>query len=88
MPVDRFSNTDSVITPASNCFQITPSDTLELNEIPKALYIGTGGDVILQLVNSDQNVVFRNVQDGTVLSVRPEFVRLTGTTAADIVGLI
>jgi hypothetical protein len=88
MPIDRFSNSDSVISPALDCFAVAPSDTIPLTEIPKALYIGSQGDLALRLVNSSQSVVFRNLQEGTVLSVRPSLVFATGTTAANIVGLL
>lgn len=88
MPADNFSNfADSPSSPASNCFAITPSDSTQLALVTKALYIGTGGDVTLRSVQSGADVVFRNVATGSVLDVRASYVRATGTTAANIVGL-
>lgn len=88
MPIDDFSNfTDSPIAPASSCFAVAPSDTAELPKATKALYIGTGGHVVLRPLNGDQDVTFANVPSGGILDVRVSAVRAAGTTAADIVGL-
>lgn len=88
MSADSFSGyADSLTAPASNCFAITPSDTAELAIVTKALYVGTGGDVVLRPVNGSADVTFRNVPDGGIIDVRTRAVRAFGTTAADIVGL-
>jgi hypothetical protein len=88
MSNDGFSNyTDSPIAPASTCFAVTPSDSDELPAVTKALYVGTGGTVVLRPLNGGEDVVFRNVPDGGILDVRVRSVRSTGTTADDIVGL-
>ncbi|MEZ5656801.1 MAG: hypothetical protein R3E04_13125 [Sphingobium sp.] len=55
--------------------------------IPKALYVGTGGTVILRGVDSAADVTFKNVANGQILDVQAQFVRATGTTATDIVAL-
>lgn len=88
MSADSFSGyADSLTAPASNCFAIAPSDTVELTIVTKALYVGTGGDVVLRPVNGSADVTFRNVPDGGIIDVRTRAVRAAGTTAADIVGL-
>lgn len=88
MPLDTFSGyTDSPMAPASRCFAIAPSDTAELAQVTKAIYVGTAGDVVLRSADSTQNVTFRNVPAGAILDVRVLAVKATGTTAADIVGL-
>lgn len=88
MPVDSFSNyTDSPIAPASSCFAVVPSNTAELPKATKALYIGTGGNVVLRPLNGDEDVTFANVPSGGILDVRASAVRAAGTTASDIVGL-
>ena len=88
MPEDSFSGfSDSPIAPAADCFTVTPFDTAELPSVTKALYVGTGGDVVLRPLNGDGFVTFRNVPDGGILDVRVRAVRDTGTTAADLVGL-
>ncbi|NQX94812.1 MAG: hypothetical protein HRT64_07845 [Erythrobacter sp.] len=85
---DPFSNTlESVVAPASDCFAITPHDTDDLPKATKALFIGVGGDVVLQPVSGSGDITFRNLPDGSVLDVRVRAIRATGTTAANLVGL-
>lgn len=85
---DPFLNTvDSPMTPAGTCFVITPHDTVEFERATKAVYVGTGGDLVLRSVNGTADVTFRNLPAGFILDVRVRAIRLTGTTAADLVGL-
>lgn len=55
--------------------------------MPKALYVGAGGTVVVRGVDATSDVAFRNVVSGQVLDVRARFIRASGTTATDIVGL-
>lgn len=88
MAFDSFNNlSTSSITPAENCFAITPHDTAELPRVTKAIYIGTGGDLRLLTASNDVPVTFRNVVSGSVLDVRVRGVLNTGTTASNLVGL-
>jgi hypothetical protein len=66
---------------------VTPHATNEINPIPKALYVGTGGDITLRTVDGPADVLFRNLASGSILDVRAQFIRAAGTTASDIVGL-
>lgn len=68
---------------ARRAFNITPSDTKEI--IALALYIGTGGDVSVTLVEGG-SVTFKNVLAGTILPVHVTKVA-AATTASDIIGL-
>lgn len=88
MPQDKYSSTDSVTSPARNCFAITPSDAGELSSVTKAIYVGTGGDVTLLPADNLDDVIFRNVPSGMTLDVRASAVRSSGTTAADLVGFL
>lgn len=88
MILDSFENSvDSLIAPARLVFSIQPSDSEDLPRTTKALYVGSGGDVALKAVDSETDVVLRNVVSGTVLAVRIDAIRETGTTASDLVGL-
>lgn len=78
---------ESVVAPASDCFAITPNDVDDLPMATKALFIGVGGDVVLRPISGDADVTFRNLPDGSVLDVRVRAIRVTGTTAANLVGL-
>ena len=86
--IDRFQNfSDTSVGPARAPFAVTPSDTIDLPLVPKAIYVGTGGNVVLRGVDATADVTFKNVASGQVIDVRAQFVRATGTTAADLVGL-
>lgn len=89
MPLtDKFeAMQDSPSGPSRAPFAVTPSDTVELLAVPKALYIGTGGNVVLRGVGAAVDATFKNVASGQVLDVRAQYVRATGTTASDIVAL-
>jgi len=86
---DPFENSASSITsPAADCFAITPSDTQDLPKATKAIYVGTGGDIVLRPLNGDQDIVLANTIGGSIIDIRVRAIRATGTTALDIVGLI
>ena len=88
MSSDPFSDSaDSAIAAARAPYPVIPSDSIELAVIPKALYVGCGGTIVLRGSAGDSDVTFRNVPAGSVLDVRVRFVRATGTTATDIVAL-
>ncbi|MBP6030345.1 MAG: hypothetical protein KA533_02840 [Sphingobium sp.] len=88
MATDSFqTSSDMLAAPSRAPFAVTPHDSTELSIIPKALYVGTGGTVILRGVGGTADVTFKNVANGQVIDVRAQFVRATGTTAADIVAL-
>lgn len=84
-PFER--TTDSPMAPAEDCFAITPSDVADLPRATKAIYVGLSGDVALIPVRGNIPVVFKKVNAGTILDVRVRAIRVTGTTAADLVGL-
>lgn len=88
MPADKFSFTDSVTSPARECFGVIPSDTEVLSRVPKAIYVGSTGDIALRLVDDEADTTFRNVPSGSLLPVRPSAIRATGTSAGEIVGLV
>jgi hypothetical protein len=67
----------------------------DLSSIPvTALFIGTGGDVSLNMLGTDiaSNVVvtkiYKNLPSGSILPVRPNKVNSAGTTAQDIIILV
>lgn len=86
MPDSFATIADTPILPARAPFAVSPHDTNALPNVPKRLFIGTGGNVILRGVDGAADVIYKNVANGVYLNVRPQYVRATGTTAADIVG--
>jgi hypothetical protein len=85
---DAFSGVmDSVSGPATRAVAVVPHDVGALADIPKALFVGTGGNVTARGVGGGADVLFKNVAAGSILPLRAQFVRATGTTAQDIVAL-
>ena len=85
---DRFdTQIDTLSQPAREAFAITPHATNEVDPLPKALFVGTGGNITLRAADGGADVIFKNVASGQILDVRARFVRASGTTATDIVGL-
>lgn len=85
--MDKFSDYPTNLTaPAREGAAVTPNDLTDLTVLPRALYVGQGGAVAVNLAGG-QNLVFAGVQGGTVLPVRAQRVLATGTTAASIVAL-
>lgn len=87
--MDEFSrNADAVTNPARGLMAITPADGTELSVVPKALFVGTGGNLRLRCVEDGAPVVLKNVASGQILPLRACQVYATGTSAADIVALL
>ncbi len=85
--MDPFKDfTVTLTAPATNAAALTPSDTAALGTIPRAIYVGQGGDLALEMLGG-QSVTLVNVQAGTVLALRARKVLQTGTTAQGIVAL-
>ena len=85
---DQFSTrADSAEAPARRSAAVSPSDIQPLAEVPKALFVGTGGNLVMRGVGDTADQLWKNVADGSVLPFRPLFVRAAGTTAADILAL-
>jgi succinyl-CoA synthetase beta subunit len=66
---------------------VTTSDTVALPFTTRALFVGTGGNLTLRMVDDAADLVFKNVANGQILPVQVSYVRATGTTAADIIAL-
>lgn len=66
---------------------LTPNDTVDLANVTRALYVGGAGNISVDDLSGNTAVVFTGVPAGTVLSIRVKRLRLTGTTATNIVGL-
>ena len=88
MPLDTFGAVlDSLIAPARNCFSITPNDTAVLPFLPKAVYVGTSGTLVVRAIDGSADVTFTNVANGTILDIRVTSIRSTGTAATNLIRL-
>ena len=84
---DNFAtNISGLDSPALHALAVTPSDSTALATDARSLYIGTGGNVTLVTSGGDA-VAFPNVPSGSILPVRTNQVRATGTTASNIVAI-
>lgn len=73
--------------PATRAAAITTADSDFANGvIYRALYVGTGGSVVVRLADDSDNVTLVNVPDGTLLPLAVKRVA-TATTASNILGL-
>ena len=73
--------------PGDSSFAITPSDSAQLPFVTRALYIGTAGNVAVQLINDSSPVTLMNCVAGSVLPFRVKQVMNTNTTASNLVGI-
>lgn len=86
--MDDFQHySDSVSSPARSASSVTPSDSVPLAKVPKAIFVGGAGDVHLRAVDDSASVLFRNIPAGTILPVRASVVLQSGTTATGLVAL-
>ena len=84
---DEFeTHAPSLTSPVSAGAAITPSDTVDLPQATRVLYVGIPGDVRVQLVGGDE-VTLIAAQGGAMYPIRAARVLATGTTAGALVGL-
>jgi hypothetical protein len=84
---DPYSNLNGILDPGREAIAVTPSDSTNLTDIPKALFIGTAGDISVDPVDGPGTAVIFKVPQGVFDAVRVKRVRATGTTADDIVAI-
>ncbi len=84
MAKDNFP-TLNALGSATDGYAVTPDDEADLDPVPRALWVGGGGDVAVTLPSGD--VTLKNVPDGTLLPVRALRV-LEASTATEIVALV
>lgn len=81
------SAADSVSSPARRAVAVVPHDANPLADIPKALFVGTAGDIAMRGVDGTTDQLWKNVPAGAILPFRARYVRASGTSAADILAL-
>lgn len=69
--------------PATRCAAVTPSDTTDLGQAVRGIFVGTPGDVAIQMVG-DTTATVHKAMDG-YYPIRARRIFATGTTALDIV---
>ena len=92
VPPNNFASSEaSILSPYTRAVAITPSDTTDLAEIPRALNVhkGTGGSTtdVKVILWGDSDPVTLTFQVGFVVPIRARRVYATGTDATRIVAL-
>jgi hypothetical protein len=83
----KIANDYTEMFSAIDAVAVTPSNDADLtNGVCRALYIGSGGAVSVD-VGDSTSVVFAGVPTGSILPVQAKRVRATGTNAGSIIAL-
>ncbi len=69
---------------AHSAADVTPNDSTEVKF--RGLYVGTGGDVTVDMLEGGTDITFSNVPDGSFLPIAVRKVKVA-TTASNIIGL-
>lgn len=72
---------------ASRLVAVTPSDSANLAEVSRALWVGGAGNIAILADEDSVAVLISGVPAGTVLPIRARRVNSTNTTATLIVAL-
>lgn len=81
--VDSFQHL-SRVSSLTRAEAVTPHNTNELTNVSRAIYVGTGGNVVV-VMQGGAEVTLAGVEASTWLPIRIKKVKLTGTTASNIV---
>lgn len=82
--VDQYGTSSG---PSSWAESVTPSDTVDVQSVSRAVYVGGGGDLRVVMYPSANQITFTQVPSGTVLPIRISRVMATGTSATNVVSL-
>lgn len=88
MPADDQQSglSEGLSGPADNLVAITPSDSTDLANVSRAIYVGAAGNIVVTPAAGGDNVTL-TVVAGAVLPIRVSRVLSTGTTASGLVNL-
>ena len=85
--MDKFSEYPTSLTaPAREAAAVTPSDTVDLPFLSRALYVGGTGTIVVRMAGGG-SVTFANAQAGSFLPIRAQGISATGTTATGLVAV-
>lgn len=86
MPDQHSGFVEGLTSPADNATAVTPSDSTDLAYVSRALYVGSGGNVVVTMAGGG-DVTFVGVPTGGILPIRASRVKATNTTASSIINL-
>lgn len=76
----------SIHGPATDALPVTPDDDVDLANVAIALYVETGGTLVIDTVAGETRTIV--VADFSILPLGTRRVRATGTTASGIHTLV
>jgi hypothetical protein len=80
------SRTPNLSGPATDALPVTPDDGTDLGHVALALYVETGGVLVIDTVAGQTRTV--TVTDYSILPIGTRRVRASGTTASGIHALV
>lgn len=86
MPDPFKDHSNSLTSPASSAEAIVPNDAADLFNHSRAIFVGAGGSLSVELVDTPGQVVtLQNVIAGMIYPLRVRKVLASGTSATDLV---
>lgn len=76
---------NGINAPVRHAVSVTPSDTVDIASVPRALWVGDDGDIAVILADDTASVIIKNASGLVPLMVKR--VLVTGTTASSILAL-
>jgi hypothetical protein len=73
-------------SPNSHAAAVTPSDSTDLTNVTRAIYVGGAGALTVVMADGT-TIAFAAVPAGTTIPIRASRVKATGTAATSIVAL-
>lgn len=72
-------------SPADEAVVVTPSDSTVFTQPSRGVFVGTVGDLTVDMKAVGTNITFKNIPSGTLLPFRVTRVYATATSATNIV---
>lgn len=79
--------TISKAKPAGSAVVVTPSDSVDLALPSRAIWVGSSGNISVEMEEDGTAIVFTGVANGTLLPIAVSRVNSSLTTASSIVAL-
>ncbi|WP_020471472.1 spike base protein, RCAP_Rcc01079 family [Zavarzinella formosa] len=73
-------------SPYRHAAAVTPSDTVDLTNVTRAVYVGGAGNIVY-ITEQNETVTLTGVTVGTVYRICASRIKSTSTTATNIVAL-
>lgn len=86
MPTAAYLTADATVS-AHRAAAITPSNTVVFAQPTRGIYVGSAGNLTVEMPDTDAPVLFVGLLAGVVYPFQVTRVYATGTTAASLVAL-